>query len=52
MANFICLYEEADGTRDEFRVVANSLSDAEEKAMEQIAEDHGFEAQFVSIAKA
>jgi hypothetical protein len=44
MKNFICTYEEIDGNRDEFRVVAASLSDAEEKAMEQIAEDLGYEA--------
>lgn len=44
MKNFVCSYEEMDGTKDEFRIVAASLSDAEEKAMEQLAEDLGYEA--------
>ena len=44
MKNFICFYEEMDGNNGEFRIRAASLSDAEEKAMEQLAEDLGYEA--------
>jgi hypothetical protein len=44
MKNFVCSYEEMDGTKDEFRIVAASQSDAEETAMMELAEGLGYEA--------